>query len=277
MKLMPLIILVSCVIVVSGCTSTIETTINDNTPAPSASAQVNEHIGETAEIISDFPDQIQLNFQAVDMGKMPEGDADPDWVHMGSLTFGRAGQEDATLQLYETSSSTFQGILEVGERSYRIADLEQSAVEPDANGNHDVVSFSYRIPGQERYEIIGRIALWANGPGLYRYVVFDRSLNTISYFDAWGILQEVEWHTGEAGLALVFGGLHNSWPDISIVRSNGEQVEIASVLDSLNGKQGDMAVLEQKDNSYFIRLSNVQSELNFADFEYDKGTLNRIS
>lgn len=210
------------------------------------------------------------------MGKMPESAPDPNWELKGAMAFGRAGKEDVILQLYETSIDSFQGILEIGERSYMIADVAQSAVEPDVNGNHDIETFSYMIPDQERYEIIGRIALWANGPGLYRYVIFDHTSDGISYFDAWGILQAVEWNIGKAGLALVFGGLHNSWPDLSIVRANGAHVEMASVINSFNGKLGDMAALGHKDNNYFIRISSVQSELSFTDFEYDNGTLYRI-
>lgn len=235
-------------------------------------------------VIQPLPDQIALIFQSLELTELPSTETVSGWKEIKSIPFGSLEGKPFQLDVYEESKSDeslftiYNGILEVGDQTYLIRELSQSITESDQSHCTELSVIHKLFSGQERYELIGSVPLFANGPGRNLFVVFDRIESKLLSFEGWGAGNFMDLDAdGMEEFIIEFPGLHMSWPDLTVIRAKDEGLEISSsVVDAFGRKPGDFATLKKDQSPPLIHFGNIADENLSYDYEYNKGVLQAV-
>ncbi|GGG61051.1 hypothetical protein [Paenibacillus radicis (ex Gao et al. 2016)] len=250
--------------------------------AASGDAAEEEQALDAADILSPLPDEFSLSFAALQLEELQQGGPDEEWTLMRSIPFGKINKHDAVLSIYEENREnemlprSYSGVLLVNKTSYWIRDVSSSLAVDNEEADQTRL-FQRMLPGQTRYELIGGLELFANGPGRALYLIYDHEHNRLTSFESWGKPDFIDLDgDGEDEFFIEFQGLHLSWPDLSILRVNNGVIELSSsVVDPIRRNQGDYAALIRDQQPPLIRLSNIQNEEVMDDYLYLNGKLIR--
>jgi hypothetical protein len=215
-----------------------------------------------------LPDRIDLTFKALPLEELRTASISPDWKLVKSIPFGTIGQEQAELNVYDENlennilPKTYVGLLKVKEAQYLIQDLSASLVEKEQFDCSSLCVFQRFFPDQTRYKLLGSLELFANGPGRKLFIVNDVTSGTLKSFERWGEPGFIDLDAdGTDEFIIEFQGLHLSWPDLTIVRSGKDTLEICdSVVNSIRKNPGDYVNLLRDSNPPMILFSNAVSE-----------------
>lgn len=216
-------------------------------------------------LLPPFPDEIELSFVPLELNEVPTGEPSPDWVFEKSILLELG--EEAELALYrEVSGDTrfvdrVHGVLSFRDQQMVLNNLSFDFLDQDVNRSRLGV-FRQSMPGQNQLTLLGAVAVFANGPGLNTYLIYDEQDAVLRSFDAWGEPDFIDLDgDGNEELVIEFPGLHLNWPDVAIVRSEGETLEVSwSTVDPVRRDAGDYAILVKENTRPFFQLSNVWSE-----------------
>ncbi|MFD0587165.1 hypothetical protein ACFQZE_04030 [Paenibacillus sp. GCM10027627] len=269
-----------CCLLVAGCSHLAD----KPKPSETVSASATPIASTPLPLLPALPQEISLSFVPIELSQLPERVPASHWKLEQTLNFGYIGDHAATLYLYvstpefDGTTSRVQGILEAGNKSYDIPEVSESAIDPFFNGYEEISVIQQSIAGMDRYLLLGRVAKWANSPGLYRYILYDNERNQFLYFDSWGamVVEDLD-KDGLEEMVLVFEGAHQSQPDIFFLRANKGGLELSeALLDKIRRNQGDRVTLAARDGKTVVRISNVEFESLYDDYLYDKGALKRV-
>jgi len=241
----------------------------------------NNDFGDLDEVYS-LPDIIDLTFNQVEMEELQEGDAATDWKYVRSISFGEIENSNVVLEIYEIttpSANQINGVLKLNNNQFLMIDLPTILIENDSNSCSQVCIFQQYFSNQERYKLIGTVDISLNGPGLKKYLIYDETNRKILHLDLWGEPIFIDLDAdGNDEFIIQFQGLHLSWPDISIIRSNEGELEIStSVFNSIQKNQGDFAILSNDKNPPLISILNVESENEaIYNYTYHQGVLEKV-
>ncbi|WP_337101239.1 hypothetical protein [Paenibacillus sp. YIM B09110] len=243
-----------------------------------------EVIETVDEVRPAMPDRISLAFQPLELIELPSTETAPGWKEIKSIPFGSLEGKPFQLDVYEELKSDeslftiYNGILKVGDQTYLIREISQSITESGLSHCTELCVIQKLFSGQERYELIGSVPLFANGPGRNLFVVFDRTESTLLSFEGWGAGNFMDLDAdGMEEFIIEFPGLHMSWPDLTVIRAKDEGLEISSsVVDAFGRKPGDFATLNKDQSPPRIRVGNIADENLSYDYEYINGVLQAV-
>ena len=226
-----------------------------------------------------LPDIIDLTFNKIEMEELQEGGTATDWKYVRSITFGEIANSNVVLEIYEVTTPSvnqINGVLKLNNNQFLMFDLPTILIENDLNGCTQVCIFQRYFSNEERYKLIGTVDISLNGPGLKKYLIYDETNGKIFYFDLWGEPIFIDLDAdGNDEFIIQFQGLHLSWPDISIIRLNGGELEIStSVFNTIQKNEGDFAILINDKNPPMIGILNAESENEaIYNYTYHQGVL----
>lgn len=241
-----------------------------------------EEPDSTPALLPPLPDQIELTFETLELRELPTGEPSPDWVFEKRVTL-ELEQIDVEVALYREASGDdrfrdrLHGVLTYRDRSVLLHDVSLDLMADDLDC-YLICVFSQTLPGQDHLLLVGTVDKFANGPGLRTYVIYDKLGHVFRFFDAWGEPDFIDLDgDGDDELIIEFPGLHLNWPDVVIVRTEAERLEISwSVVHPAQRETGDYAILVKDKTPPRIRFSNIRSEEEPAyDYVYDQGSLQR--
>lgn len=238
--------------------------------APSASP-----VSLSTEATPEQPDgkfraKVELTYRQLDVAELTLGEAGSDWQPIQSMDFGQIANQEAIFHLFHTPASddravdTINGLLQWGDKRYPLLDLLPHLEKETPDSCIGLCRMDQAVAGSKGVKLIGRIPLMATGAGLYRYLYIDGDGDTGIYsFDAWGRLQMADVNgDGIDEMLLVFEGLGNNFPDLFLLRWNGEAMEMSqSFLEGMSFGQGHLAKLNQLDDgSFMVRVYSLAKE-----------------
>lgn len=231
---------------------------------------------------SSMGEKIDLVFEPLEMDEISTMESPIDWKYLKSIPFGQFDKNKAVLDLYidENRPSQIEGVFNVNNDQYHITSLSKTLMETDQINCPQVCLFQKFFTGESQFELVGSIELFANGPGLRLYIIYDAVNDKLMSFDDWGTPSFIDLDDdGNEEFVIQFEGLHLHWPDISIIISKDNKLMIStSVFSSFEKTEGDFAQLIISENSHpVVSLSNAQREdATFHYYTYNQGTLEKI-
>jgi len=234
-----------------------------------------------------FPDEIEIPFTPLQMETLYKGEPEPEWTSIGSMPFGKIGQDELTLEVYEEppekdwpNHTAYNGILEWKEQRYLIREVSSDLLfkYEDSCQSVSTCQFLSSFLGFKQYVLIGSLAPFGNGPGRMIYIVYDSVNDTFLTFDAWGVPGFIDLDgDGVDEFVIEFQGTGMNLPDLTIIRFNKGIIEVNYSIKGVLGGGSDNAVYLQKDlKRPIIKLSNVWNEsAPTYSFTYNNGKMIR--
>ncbi len=230
--------------------------------------------------------EVKLSFQPLQLESIQQGIVAPELKLIRTINFGLLDNNPMVLSVYEDSFSTssfartvLHGILNVNEQNYLIRDLSFSLKETEQISCAQVCVFQRVISPQDQYEMIGSIELFANGPGLQLFLVYDKKNKSLNAFQHWGEASFVDLDLdGKEEFIIEFPGLHLALPDLTVIRSQSGELEVsASVLETIRDGQGDYVTLNKSGTAPIIQLKNDRTGIEQArNYSYNQGILKAV-
>ncbi len=231
-----------------------------------------------------FPHEIQLDFQLLELEELEQAAIKSSWTYVHTWSFGRIDDRPLELAIYQeeaeraNSQPDYYAVMALDGSEYLIPHVSSELARPNGEANTcpGLCLIERQLPGQDRYSLIGTVEMFANGPGLNRFVIYDRELASWVYFDQWGDPDFLDLDgDGIDEFLIQLPGLHLQWPDISIVRVESGQLEqSAPIMDLYERAPGDYASFVKEAVPPLIRLGHVWNEEERAyDYHYEQGKL----
>lgn len=232
-----------------------------------------------------LPEEYALPFEPLHLDQLVETELNSEWIHIKSLPFGQAGDTNIFLDIYEETTerdSYVHGVIEIGGKYYVIHRISTSLL-TDHITCHEVCVYQHFFAGQDRYELIGAIELWSNGPGHFIFIINDVLDDALLTFSMWGNASFIDLDMdGQDEFVIEFPGLHLNPPDLAIIRAQNGILEMTGYV----GQQlrtvemnRDFAILKMNGGRPLIHISNMLTfseqlyEEQSADYKYDDGVL----
>lgn len=213
------------------------------------------------------PDKIKLIFQPLVLDKLQQGKPSAGWRLNKTISFGEVDGEPTAMDVYVEElndsyiSTMVHGVLHVKGNSYLIRELSHDFIYENSR-DAPIYKFGHLFGGQQKFELIGAVEIFANGPGLKLFVVRDVESEELTTFSNWGEPSFLDLdRDGIDEFIIEFLGLHLSWPDLTVVRAEGGKLKrIGSVLDAIKMNEGNAAVLLKREQPPIIEISNLWDE-----------------
>ncbi|MFF2481475.1 hypothetical protein [Paenibacillus sp. NPDC058071] len=277
-----LLLLICSLIWIAACSSAVQTDEGPESPvlpmqtndanAPITPAQApNESPPATS-----FAAEIELAFTPLQMNPLNKERPSRQWLLAGELPLGNVLDQPATLVLFgeddqEISDTSPLHAMIRHNDDYYVLPYELLGIPSIENSSLFLLNYSF----SERYLLVGGLELYANGPGLVGYVVYDIANGQWLTFDRWGKPQIIDLDSdGKEDFIIQFEGLHLSFPDLTIYAWSGEDIqESESVQVAVTGISKGYALLGSERK---IEIGTLESETH-ALYVYREGKLIRIS
>src|SRR5690606_25227623 len=179
--------LVALTLVLTGCGKDHNVTNGTNTRED----EKNEQKASTVAMPA-LPDTLLLAFTPIELAELEQGEPASDWKYLNSIPFGTLDNAEIMLELYEQSTSDavmqrdYHGILAFREQRFLIKNVSHSLKDKADLGCPEVCVMQRHFSNESPYELLGTVELFANGPGLLKFIVYDTVDQTLLSFDQWG-------------------------------------------------------------------------------------------
>lgn len=291
-KRLTIVTIVAIALIVGACSENNNlTSIDENFTADHDMMNVEDNNNSEYELLAlpPLPEVYTLPFEPLQLEQLISTTMNDDWVHIQTWPFGRVDGTNMMLNIYEETidhESRYHGVLERGGNKFIIYDVSTSLI-ADSTTCDEVCVYEQYFSGQDRFELIGAIELWSNGPGHYIFVVHDVVDDVLLTFSMWGKASFMDLDVdGHDEFVIEFPGLHLNLPDVAIIRARDGNLEVvASVGQQLRmiEMNRDYAMLKKDGQQPVIHISNMQLfseqlyEEQSADYAYDDGKLRMVS
>jgi hypothetical protein len=239
-----------------------------------------------------LPEAVELSFQPLELTRLLEEKPKQNWELIKSFPFGAVDETPVTLLFYkmtDNDENLLKAQLKYKEHTYTLnGDVLSGVFEGGLNelrhGPIQKVSYLLQhIYGDKENQVflLGGIELYANGPGLVAFLVYDKQSDKWLQFEEWGIpyLEDLD-SDGSKELAIQFPGLHMQTPDAKIIRwSEGKLVKSEAFQTVLGIKDWQPSAInfdeESKNFAVEVNTSGESGVTNLAKalYKYEDGKL----
>ncbi|NOU67068.1 hypothetical protein GC096_23785 [Paenibacillus sp. LMG 31461] len=265
MKLLVFVIL-SLNILLASCSSGHQVTVREpaSTLQPNvASVQPNQLSNTAPPVAEAFPQTVNLSFQPIQLSQLQIGKPQAEWASVRSLSFGAFQGKPIELTIYqqpkdEASLLPQQLDIEINlqGKTYLISNVSLDLLDKEAVNNTVVFNQTYSS-GSKDYYFLGGIELFANGPGLMLYIVYDFSQKAWYTFDQWGSPSFKDLDAdGQNEFVIEFQGMHLQLPDVMIIlMHNGNLQRSAAFADTLAEESSWSADISDYKSKLYVKIS----------------------
>ncbi|NOV03797.1 hypothetical protein [Paenibacillus planticolens] len=258
------ILLVSCS---SGNPATVREPASTAQPKVAAvlepSVQPIQLLNIAPPIAEAFPQTVNLSFQPIQLSQLQVGKPQADWTSVRRLSFGAFQGKPIELTVYQKpkdEASLLPQELDIGMnlqgKTYLISNVSHDLLLDKAVNNIVVFNQTFSS-GSKDYYFLGGVELFANGPGLMLYIVYDFSQKAWYTFDQWGSPSFKDLDAdGQNEFVIEFQGMHLQLPDVTVIHMQNDNLQkSAPFADTLAEESSLSAGLSDYKNKIFVKLS----------------------
>jgi len=241
-----------------------------------------------------LPAQIDLPFTPLPLEPLEKGSPPSDWTKVRTIDFGVFQGKPVELNVYRQPAAQtdllppqLNAVLNWQNQIYRIRDVSSDLLADEAAGGTVAVNRGFPSGSQALY-VLGGVNLFANGPDLRKYIVYNFHRNAWFSFDQWGnpLFLDLDGD-GHDEFVLLFPGQHLQMPDASVVVYEDKQLQqSAGFADAISAITKWPATFTDFERRASVTLSqtsvppafdlNINSEqyiAPLASYRYDHGKL----
>lgn len=276
-KLVYLVLVIILIINMIGCTSKVSIDL------PKADLQ---------EI--KLPETLEISFKPLELTRLKEEKPKENWKLIKSFSFGAVENEQVMLLLYKEGENDnfLKAQLKYKEYTYTLngevsSGIFQNGLDEMRHG--PITKTSYLLQHQYgdkdiQLFLLGGIELYANGPGLVGYLIYDTKNKTWFQFDEWGVPYLADLDSdGSKELTIQFPGLHMQTPDVQIIKWSGGKLEKSEAFQtalSITAYQPSTVRLDTENKKLVVAVNRPgESDLiNLAEvlYKYENGKLKKV-
>jgi hypothetical protein len=214
-----------------------------------------------------LPKGMTLEFSPVAFKKLVEQNPEMSWSRIRSIPFGSFEDNPIVFHVYKEpepflNRDVLRGVFEIKGKHYTLPlefeisnTLLQEQSEPNS-GHVYLIQRDFLAKGGPFY-IAGGVPLFANGPSLVLYLIYDRTDDNWKVFDEWGTPYVHDLDSdGNDELMIEFPGMHLHPPNVILfsITEKGRFASAAVVTDQLSNDRRVLAKLNRDSKPWLIHV-----------------------